>query len=412
MLFRSILGPREVHIGFSTAFKDEATGFCDTILSNMDILVARSPAHYTSDIQKVRAVFKPELSALKDVIVFSTHKDSTHPLAEELSGGDYDGDIAWVCWQTEIVSEFENAKMPICPDMVKEGYITKNSATYAELVSMNRKDPIDAFLANSFDFNLKQNMLGICTNFKEKLCYTLKSVACDEAVFLSTLLSSLVDQAKQGYSFTNKDWERMKAEKIRVMVTEPNYKLPTLKGNPKDMHLIDHLKFRIAQNTVDNTLADLHKNLPIPQYWDDDVVQLAKFARKEAQASTEWTELLRTLDADIEPIRDLWTKYFSVSREEDSKAVFSTAINDIYPKWCEIKPAMDTPFTRSLTMPYLADAELSTWELLKASILFDSQNRGYVSKMVWWLAGKQLAHLKAQSKGPVSVIPKIGRAHV
>ena len=171
------------------------------------------------------------------------------------------------------------------------------------------------------------------------------------------------------------------------------------------MHLIDHLKFRIAQNTVDNTLADLHKNLPIPQYWDDDVVQLAKFARKEAQASTEWTELLRTLDADIEPIRDLWTKYFSVSREEDSKAVFSTAINDIYPKWCEIKPAMDTPFTRSLTMPYLADAELSTWELLKASILFDSQNRGYVSKMVWWLAGKQLAHLKAQSKGPVSVIP-------
>lgn len=403
--FKGILGPREVHIGFSTAFKDEATGFCDTILSNMDILVARSPAHYTSDIQKVRAVFKPELSALKDVIVFSTHKDSTHPLAEELSGGDYDGDIAWVCWQTEIVSEFENAKMPICPDMVKEGYITKNSATYAELVSMNRKDPIDAFLANSFDFNLKQNMLGICTNFKEKLCYTLKSVACDEAVFLSTLLSSLVDQAKQGYSFTNKDWERMKAEKIRVMVTEPNYKLPTLKGNPKDMHLIDHLKFRIAQNTVDNTLADLHKNLPIPQYWDDDVVQLAKFARKEAQASTEWTELLRTLDADIEPIRDLWTKYFSVSREEDSKAVFSTAINDIYPKWCEIKPAMDTPFTRSLTMPYLADAELSTWELLKASILFDSQNRGYVSKMVWWLAGKQLAHLKAQSKGPVSVIP-------
>ncbi|OBT46789.1 hypothetical protein VE00_02021 [Pseudogymnoascus sp. WSF 3629] len=403
--FTGILGPREVHIGFSTAFKDEATGFCDTILSDMDILVARSPAHYTSDIQKVGAVFKPQLSALKDVIVFSTQGDS--PLAGELSGGDYDGDIAWVCWQTEIVSEFENAKMPVCDDMVKEGYITKNSTTYAELASKNPKDTIDEFLANSFDFNLKQNMLGICTNFKEKLCYTKGSVACDEAVFLSTLLSSLVDQAKQGYSFTDSDWERVKAEKIRVLVREPNYKRPAFDGNPRgDMHLIDHLKFRVAQKTIDDTLSDLHNNLPIPQYWDDDVVQLAKFARKEARTSDEWASVLRALDADIEPICKMWKKYFrSTSDDEESKTVFSTAIDDVYPQWCEIKPAMDTAFTRSLTMPYLPNAELSTWELLKASVLFSTQNRRYVSKMVWWLAGKQLAHLKAMSKGPVSVIP-------
>ncbi|KFY07487.1 hypothetical protein V492_07102 [Pseudogymnoascus sp. VKM F-4246] len=402
--FTGILGPREVHIGFSSAFKDEASNFCDTILSNVDVLVARSPAHYISDIQKVRAVFKPELSALKDVIVFSTQGD--FPLAGELSGGDYDGDIAWVCWQEEIVNEFENAKMPGCDDMVKEGYITKNSTTYAELASINPKDPIDAFLANSFDFNLKQNLLGICTNFKEKLCYTKNSVACKEAVFLSTLLSSLVDQAKQGYSFTDADWERLKAEKIGVPVKEPNYKLPKLNGNPKEMHLIDHLKFRIAQNTIDNALTDLHNSLPTPQFWDDDVVRLAKFARKEAEISDDWATLLRALDADIESIRKLWKKYFSSTRDdEESKAVFPTAINDVYPKWCAIKPSMDTTLTRLLTMPYLADAELSTWELLKASLLFTTQSPGYVRKMVWWLAGKQLAHLKAMSKGPVSVIP-------
>lgn len=402
--FTGILRPREVHVGFSTAFKDEATGFCDTILSNMDILVARSPAHYTSDIQKVRAVFKPELSALKDVIVFSTEGD--FPLAGELSGGDYDGDIAWVCWQTEIVDEFENAKMPICPDMVKEGYITKNSTTYAELTSMNPNGPIDAFLANSFDFNLKQNMLGICTNFKEKLCYTMKSVACEEAAFLSTLLSSLVDQAKQGYSFTDNDWERVKAEKIRVKVKEPNYKKSALEGNPKDMHLIDHLKFRVAKNTIDSTLAQLHDSLQEPQFWDDDVVQLAKFARKEAETSEDWAVLLRGLDADIEPIRNYWqTQFRSARDDEESKTVFSATINEVYPRWCKIKPAMDTSFTRAFTLPYLTDAEFSPWELLKASILFSTQNRSYVSKMVWWLAGKQLAYLKAMSKGPVSVIP-------
>lgn len=402
--FTGILGPREVHVGFSTAFKDEATGFCDTLLSNMDILVARSPAHYTSDIQKVRAVFKPELSALKDVIVFSTQGD--FPLAGELSGGDYDGDIAWVCWQTEIVSEFENAKMPNCPDMVKEGYITKNSTTYAELVANNTREPIDAFLADSFDFNLKQNMLGICTNFKESLCYTKNSVSCDEAVFLSTLLSSLVDQAKQGYSFSDKDWDRVRANKIRMAVKEPNYKRDSLEGNLRVLHLIDHLKFRVAHYTIERTLADLFKSLEPPQYWDEDLVQLARFARREAQTSEEWSEILRRLDADIEPIRALWKKYFCFGKDdEESKAVFSTAINDVYPKWCKIKPATDTPFTRLLAMPYLPDAELSPWELLKASVLFNSQSRGYVSKMVWWLAGKQLAHLKAMSRGPVSVIP-------
>ncbi|ELR03707.1 hypothetical protein VC83_06038 [Pseudogymnoascus destructans] len=400
--FAGILGPREVHVGFSTAFKDESTDFCDTILSNMDILVARSPAHYTSDIQKVRAVFKPELSALKDVIVFSTRGD--FPLAGELSGGDYDGDIAWVCWQTEIVSEFENAKMPICSDMVKEGYITKNSTTYAELASKNPGHTIDAFLANSFDFNLKQNMLGICTNFKEKLCYAKKSVACDEAVFLSTLLSSLVDQAKQGYSFTDSDWERLKAEKIRGPVREPNYKRPAFNGNLRgDMHLIDHLKFRVAQKTIDDTLADLHTNLQTPEHWDDDVVQLAKFARKEAETSDEWAALLRALDADIKPIHNLWQKHSCPPKEDkESKTWFLKAIDEVYQQWRAIKPAMDTPFTRLLTMPYLTDAGLSTWELLKASILF---RRSYVSTMVWWLAGKQIAHLKAMSKGPVSVIP-------
>lgn len=80
----------EVHLAFSGTFKDEASGFQDTGLNDMDVLVARNPALRACDIQKVHAVVNPSLSRLKDVIVFST-KGST-PLAEVLSGGDYDGD--------------------------------------------------------------------------------------------------------------------------------------------------------------------------------------------------------------------------------------------------------------------------------------------------------------------------------
>jgi hypothetical protein len=335
--------------------------------------------------------------------VFSTK--GNFPLAGKLSGGDYDGDIAWVCWQQEIVSEFENAEMPSCPDMVKLGHISKNSTTYAELAK-NNPEPTDAFLAKCFDFNLKQNLLGICTNFKEKLCYIKNSVKCYEAVFLSTLLSSLVDQAKQGYTFTEKDWERVKANVIREKVKEPNYKRPTLDGNPKFLHLIDHLKFRVAQKTIETTLTEFHNSLQTPQYWDDDVVQLAKFARNEAKTSDEWAALLKTLDSEIKAIQDLWKNYFRYCKDdEESKAGFTTAVNDVYPRWREIKPAADSSLARLLTLPHLADAELSTWELLKASVLFASQSKRYVSNMVWWLAGKQLAHLKAMPKAPVSVIP-------
>jgi RNA dependent RNA polymerase len=99
--FSGVLEPNEVFIDFST-FADSVSGFAGTLLNGVDILVARSPAHYGSDIQKVKAVFKIELIGLKDVIVFSTKGNPS--LAAKLSGGDYDGDIAVSVYQVHISS--------------------------------------------------------------------------------------------------------------------------------------------------------------------------------------------------------------------------------------------------------------------------------------------------------------------
>ena len=49
----AILGKNEVHLGFSSAFHDSASGFDQSMLHDVDVLVARSPAHLPSDIQKV-----------------------------------------------------------------------------------------------------------------------------------------------------------------------------------------------------------------------------------------------------------------------------------------------------------------------------------------------------------------------
>lgn len=89
--FSGVLEPDEVFIDFSS-FVDNVSGFAGTLLNGVDVLVARSPTHYASDIQRVKAVFEIELIGLKDVIVFSTKGNPS--LAHKLSGGDYDGDIA------------------------------------------------------------------------------------------------------------------------------------------------------------------------------------------------------------------------------------------------------------------------------------------------------------------------------
>ena len=60
-------------------------------------------------MEKVRAVFKPELRMYRDVIIFSSK--GSRSLADKLSGGDYDGDMAWICWEPSIV---DHLKTPPC----------------------------------------------------------------------------------------------------------------------------------------------------------------------------------------------------------------------------------------------------------------------------------------------------------
>ncbi|KAL9609212.1 MAG: hypothetical protein Q9167_006010, partial [Letrouitia subvulpina] len=80
----AVLEEGQVHMGFSSVFNDRKSGWSDIMLHNIDILVARSPALLPSDIQKVRAVFNPQLRMYRDVIVFSSK--GSQSLASKLSG--------------------------------------------------------------------------------------------------------------------------------------------------------------------------------------------------------------------------------------------------------------------------------------------------------------------------------------
>lgn len=399
--FLGVLEEDEIHLGFSSKFTDEHSGFSETFLHGMDVLVARTPAHYPSDIQRVKAVFKPELGSLKDVIIFPTKGDI--PLADKLSGGDYDGDIAWVCWEPTIVNNFHNAEMPVVPDLFQQGVLHRESQTYLDLVDLVGTDDITSeFLTRAFRFNMQQNLLGMCTNYKERFCYARNSVRDDAAILLSTLISNLVDRAKQGIVFTDEDWARLRKSLSKVDPPEPLYKKDSWGGKGNPTHIIDYVKFSVGKPTVEAELKALNEFLGHAERFDKDLVRFfqhyEKFQRplherKEAERKgifkkPTWETVLDELKKDIETVyEEDWIKSHD---EWDAK------IANVYDKWQGISP---TNKVKSRTIPSMQQEDqvavgLSNWDLLKASFCFKMYYRKS-SAFVWNVAGRQLAYLKA-----------------
>ena len=411
--FSGVLEYGEVYIDFSS-FVDDVSGFTGVRLNGDKILVARSPAHFVSDVQKVKAVVKAELMGLQDVIVFSTKEDPSDPsgkkrnpcLADKLSGGDYDGDLAWVCWEPSIVDNFETADVPEQPKLVEEGYITKDDTKYADLIK-GQEGPVSFFLKKAFAFNMQQSMLGICTSHKEDVCYFTRTISSPEAVYMSTLLSSLVDQAKQGFFFDDAAWKRFKAERIRVEPCKPMYK--TDHRDPRAEHIIDYLMW-LAKKTVNAALQKFHETLPLsPPFWDDDLAGYYLWAREKAKTHDDWKGVLDQLDEDIKPIKEDWARHFSRAPNDESAPVFAPFVLGCYERFQAIRPHEDTPLTQCL-LPDFGNPDTTPWAYLKASAVFASYSRRYVSKFVFWMAGKQLAQLKAncvRGNAPHAIVPSM-----
>ncbi|KAH9209269.1 RNA dependent RNA polymerase-domain-containing protein [Leptodontidium sp. 2 PMI_412] len=390
--FWGVLEPDEVYIDFSS-FTDGINGLSNVALDGSEVLVARSPAHYPSDIQSVKAVTKVELIGLKNVIVFSTKgsTDGGRSLASKLSGGDYDGDQAWVCWEPSIVSNFITADMPEPIDLVTEGFMKRDTTTYADL-KREHQHTTSVFLKKSFAFNMKRSLLGICTNFKERVACTQRRLDTPELRYLCQLASDLVDAPKQGFTFGDAEFELLKREKVKIFIKEQLWKTQRPSRNP-DHHIIDHLMY-VAHKAVLKALTYFHETFNYHSAWDDDLASYGRFALAQAEKFPDWKLLMEDLKKDIQVVQDKWIAYSA--QPEHSKLPFSPFCEDCYADFQAIMPHdMNTSLAQSL-LPDSGNrnSELSNWALLKASTLFASYSRKYVAKRVWWLAGIQLCHLK------------------
>ncbi|KAK4097624.1 hypothetical protein N658DRAFT_510235 [Parathielavia hyrcaniae] len=427
--FWGVLEENEVHVGFSSKFRDEGDDISYTLLADCDVLVARSPAHFVSDIQKVRAVFKPELHALKDVIVFPAKGNI--PLADKLSGGDYDGDMAWVCWDPDIVDNFVNADVPEEPDL--SAYLGKDKTTFKELVRQTglpgataRYEAVYEMINKSFQFAMQPNYLGICTNYKEKACYHSNSVSDGAAVLLSTLLGKLVDQSKQGIIFDNDSWSRLRRDLFsgRMSFDDPEYKGDVWAGASEPRHVIDYLKFSIAKPAIDRELASFHKAMAAEkrstaegsenaaQFWDRDLVAYYEDFNAIAEKSASSKRFLESLRNAIGAVRLEWSRAMQ-SREGGA---YPDKVRQIYEKWLAIDAhsvsragsnKLESRMLALLEPPALAQrgAGATTYfAMLKASLAFKLYHHTG-PKFVWQMAGYQLAFIKAQVSSGVGGMP-------
>ncbi|KAI9166522.1 putative efflux pump gsfJ [Paramyrothecium foliicola] len=405
--FWSILEEGEVHVSFSSHF--QVDGFSDTLLEGMDIIVARAPAHFASDMQKVRAVSREGLRKLKDVIIFSTKGDS--PLADKLSGGDYDGDRAWICWDPEIVNNFCSAPVPEYVDLFKEGFLRKSTMNFDTILEQGQHDKelvCSELIHGAFTFNMQQSMLGICTLFKERYCFNAYTISNSAAIALSHLLSALVDQTKQGIEFTDKDWGDFRYRKVSKKYQQfEQVKLPSAGEKPiirsdGRVHILEYLQFSVADVIVHKALQKFDKALKAPEpthtrtdarkSQGDDLTRLWMYwdGKTDNAIGSEGYVLKNLRDVLKSGIDQVYEEWDKAKRNGD----YSATIARLYPQWLAINPPKELlshPLVDPLTDSWCSKSEYSKWNLLKASCTVTRCN----SEFTWRMAGRQLCHMKA-----------------
>ncbi|KKY24179.1 putative rna-directed rna [Phaeomoniella chlamydospora] len=404
-----ILAEDEVHCGFSSTWTHATDQFNDHLLDGIDVLVARSPALLPSDIQRRKARYKLELRHFRDVIVFPT-RGST-PLASMLSGGDYDGDMVWVCWDQKLVQPFRNEGLaPDRPSEVACG-IKSMSTPLGEIfkhVRKIRKKEINRFFMNCFSFNLNPGFLGYCTREFEKVVYHEGSISSSNAIKLATMAGYLVDAAKGGLLLSEQDWKGIRNSISLGVQAIPAYRDPNANRGNSD-NILDYLKFSVAIPAIDKLLAQFNtqwKHVTESTEADRDLTTLWDDTdKRSSQEIMDKNYKLKTiLDKLWENVKNIRTEWFNVmshnpAREDDK--LFIQKIQPLYNRFQSIEP---TPVDHPIYIRYLEEIEESSknpythWSLLRASCLYSLFRRSPSNTCPWYLAGGELCELKSRAQ--------------
>ncbi|KAJ5113942.1 hypothetical protein N7456_002476 [Penicillium angulare] len=380
-----VLEADEVHFAFSSNWQDPDGNFQESELMDTDVLVGRVPAHVPSDIQRRKAVYKSELRHFKDVIVFSMKGDI--PLAHMLSGGDYDGDTPWICWDPVLVNSFRNSNLP------EKEFEPEHFGLSSHSVKMSTLRTTGDFLEKSFSFNLTTSNLGRCTVDHEKLVYA-KSINCPEALELSCLLSHLVDGRKGGFYLPEEAYKELKRNKGLQYLPWPAYRESCNERTrkPKRTNIVDYIKFCIAERHSKTLLTEIESQFPSNDGFnslDQDLTRPYKEAQKRAkdENSDKNPNLQQVLDEILTSIKNL-KKQWDTSKND--KTTYSLRAAHLADTAQSISP----PTTSSHPLVHTWQNSRVEWNRFLASMAY----RLWPATPFAWIAfGDALCDLKVET---------------
>ncbi|KAK5382464.1 hypothetical protein LTR20_005904 [Exophiala xenobiotica] len=451
-----LLEEDEVCINFSKPITDPRTGMTEFSLNKIDVLVARNPAYLASDIQKRKAVYIHELRHYRNVIIFPTK--GNQPLASMLSGGDYDGDTCWVCWDPTIVEPFENANLTSMPSEEQCGMVQESrplSGIFTEARPL--EEALQDFLLACIDFNARPSLMGACSTEHERLVYSLSQqqkankLSSSGTVTLAALAGYLVDSNKQGWSLDQKSWKAVRAKASgSLKLEEPWFKSESPPSGQKGPYanVIDFLKFEIATGEKEKALMGFQKLNPdagsydivLSKYWKDAVedgkkeksrmVENPRATLRNSKATAQSRKLtdqhsdgradqaclsvfLEDLSQQIKNLLQKWKQLAPVDAIDSSfgetkdPARYTVAVQRIYELYQASEPK---DIDHGLRRRYEDDkeAQFSYWSLLRASCLhYEGCRKGVFPEWVWYVAGRELCHLKVlHHEGNIRLVPE------
>lgn len=416
------LKPGEIYVRFSQPLKDPVSGDSWTMLDGKEVLVARNPAMGPWDIQKVKCVYRQKLAYLTDTIVFASR--GTRSLASKLSGGDYDGDTFWICWDPALASPFQNAPVPASPVEPKSLGIKKRTELLRDYV----QDPSSEgqWCDYSCDMALKlmePNLLGTVSLLHERLIYKTGKIGTEEAISLVQLHDCLVDAPKQGYVFTDQDLKAFKkAHKIPSNLPDPWYwnfsradgaKVETTYAAKKcsvQDNIIDNVFLQGIQPVHERTLDTIRDKLSIDDSIDPHLgkffVETRNSIEQDSSPNGTWKkEQLVYLKKQILALRGINSGYSKKGHDfqkmMDNLQTLRHALEAIQPT--------DQLHPTALEWARRQGNSNTIWEKLRASA-FAHYRRDM--SMSWWLvfsvAGNELCELKANevSTGVRHIVPE------
>ena len=411
--------PGQVHINFSRAFVDSATGQPFLSWAGMECLVGRNPARRRSDIRKLRVVCKPGLEHVRDVALFSTK--GMQPEASKMQGGDYDGDTFWICVEPKLVEPFKNAPAPSVsdPPHPSELFIEKDERKFRDIVTVPaegeafNEDELRRWIAINTAKRLEFNYLGTVTRLHEDVTYHQNSLDSPQADALNALCDHIIDAPKQCFSF-----DGLALQKVKKKYNIPKFEKPahrkytSLEEADQDVprewnknSIVDQVFFGVLEKECHSAVESLRTLLSKATIQDDDLTGPYNKMMEEASNDSTVYKELKCLPTQLAKVKDAWSLAMSKYGQTKSKTVYMEGLNQCRAVYESIRPLNEADVAIQQWLRPLGNETVTFRDHVKASA-FATRYSTYdsYSKMLFNVAGDMLCRLKAPVMGPTRTL--------